>query len=593
MKCDKFHEKIIDLIYGGLPREEEEELMAHLAECDECARDFEELKKTAILIRALPDPPAPVQIDKKIMDLVRASQEEPPSIISRLDFSYFMSRPLATAAVAIIGLGLVFAVGWFGGKRIGGTDKADMTVAMSTEDLSAKREAAPPPPERGMETRKAKLGLAPTAPSDDEIKKAEEMVERALSASDEDKDANQETKAKRDKELEEMKADADEAEIMARTTAGEKEGSTAKPLILAYIAPEETKGAEPLEDKPEPKKAEPAVAAAPVMDTDAGGASAKLAPEMAPPPAAATVAPAEKTAEPPKPKEETKTEAPKETEPAEPKSADNQPEDFPSETEGAGIYFSVIIPEAAPAEAQPDAVKTEADKAAEKSIDDLFIVDEPPIEVAVAKVPAADETVPPERGLEDGFVKTAPGAAPGTAVPIGAATPAPAPAQPENVAAEEFWGWDMKKSKPSSAPAPAAAPAPTAPLSGGNGPAGASAKDETASAPPPPAAPQADESEDSMFKFKGTIFGKKSKTTDYLLFQASKNMERGDYQKALESYEEVLFRYGYAKSGTLPKPSCSAPLKDAVQGAMKCYQTLGKTSDARRLKDWHDGSCVH
>jgi Putative zinc-finger len=75
-----------------------------------------------------------------------------------------------------------------------------------------------------------------------------------------------------------------------------------------------------------------------------------------------------------------------------------------------------------------------------------------------------------------------------------------------------------------------------------------------------------------------------------LVKKAQKKESKGDYVDALSLYEQALELMGYKSPGDM-KTSCSKDLMQAVQGALKCYHRLGKTTQASELRAWYAKVC--
>ncbi|MFO8056934.1 MAG: hypothetical protein R6V10_06545 [bacterium] len=100
MKSHHITEILVDLLYDELPEDRKKEALAHLEECTECAREYEELKKTVGAFQKLPDPEPPAHLKTRIM--ARARDKGRPNSRRKK-----VLRPaLAAAAALVVGLSL-------------------------------------------------------------------------------------------------------------------------------------------------------------------------------------------------------------------------------------------------------------------------------------------------------------------------------------------------------------------------------------------------------------------------------------------------------------------------------------------------------
>lgn len=130
MKCAEIHSNLAAFVLGGLEPEEAAEVRRHLASCSGCRRELQELQKVNRALEAAP-PPAdpPSRLKDEVLSRVRAEQpalsskEEPEEPWSSEEqgssgraslFNRFKNLrivvPSVAAVVAVVGLGIVFAV---------------------------------------------------------------------------------------------------------------------------------------------------------------------------------------------------------------------------------------------------------------------------------------------------------------------------------------------------------------------------------------------------------------------------------------------------------------------------------------------------
>jgi len=109
MNCEKYHTELIEYLEGTLGDKKEQEVAAHLRECESC-REFADFMKSALGIimeekRVEPDPFLYARIKSKIEPVVKQG------VYSRLRHSFHWVPAVAAS--------LVLAAGIFGGLGLG------------------------------------------------------------------------------------------------------------------------------------------------------------------------------------------------------------------------------------------------------------------------------------------------------------------------------------------------------------------------------------------------------------------------------------------------------------------------------------------
>jgi anti-sigma-K factor RskA len=132
---DEYKDNIGAYMLGALPELESELLERHLATCESCRSEVEELRPvTAAMARSVPQVEAPPELKTRLMDIVNseaADASEPRRVRERRSFgSWFAGlqpRMAAAMAVGVLALGVVVGVGV--GQLGGGDNSKTTTIA--------------------------------------------------------------------------------------------------------------------------------------------------------------------------------------------------------------------------------------------------------------------------------------------------------------------------------------------------------------------------------------------------------------------------------------------------------------------------------
>jgi anti-sigma-K factor RskA len=129
---DEYRDNIGAYVLGALPELESELLERHLAGCDSCRAEVEELQPvTAAMARSVPQVDAPPELKVRLMDVVNSEAAEPQRARERRSFgSWFAGlqpRMAAAMAVGVLALGVVVGVGV--SQLAGGDSGTTTTVA--------------------------------------------------------------------------------------------------------------------------------------------------------------------------------------------------------------------------------------------------------------------------------------------------------------------------------------------------------------------------------------------------------------------------------------------------------------------------------
>ncbi len=100
MKGRHITEILVDLLYDELPEDRKQAALEHLEECPQCAREYEELKKTLDVYQKLPDPGPPDHLKTRIMAHAKEKAAPKPR------WKKTLQPVIAVAAALIIGVGL-------------------------------------------------------------------------------------------------------------------------------------------------------------------------------------------------------------------------------------------------------------------------------------------------------------------------------------------------------------------------------------------------------------------------------------------------------------------------------------------------------
>jgi anti-sigma-K factor RskA len=129
---DEYRDNIGAYVLGALPELEAELLERHLAGCEGCRAEVEELRPvTAAMARSVPQVEAPPELKGRLMEIVNAEAAEPVRRRERRSlgswFSGLQPRMAAAMALAVLARGVVVGVG--ADQLAGGGGEKTTTVA--------------------------------------------------------------------------------------------------------------------------------------------------------------------------------------------------------------------------------------------------------------------------------------------------------------------------------------------------------------------------------------------------------------------------------------------------------------------------------
>ena len=129
---DEYEENIGAYVLGALPELETELLERHLAGCESCRSEVEDLRPvTAAMARSVPQVAAPPELKARLMDIVNAEAAESRPERERRSFGSWFSglQPRMAAAMALAVLALGVVVGVAADQLAGGGGGQTTTVA--------------------------------------------------------------------------------------------------------------------------------------------------------------------------------------------------------------------------------------------------------------------------------------------------------------------------------------------------------------------------------------------------------------------------------------------------------------------------------
>lgn len=130
---DEYKDNIGAYVLGALPELEAELLERHLAGCESCRADVEELRPvTAAMARSVPQVEAPPELKVRLMDVVNSEAAVPQRAVrERRSLGSWLSglQPRMAAAMALAVLALGVAVGIGASQLAGGGGGKTTTVA--------------------------------------------------------------------------------------------------------------------------------------------------------------------------------------------------------------------------------------------------------------------------------------------------------------------------------------------------------------------------------------------------------------------------------------------------------------------------------
>jgi anti-sigma-K factor RskA len=129
---DEYEENIGAYVLGALPELETELLERHLASCESCRAEVEDLRPvTAAMARSVPQVAAPPELKARLMEIVNAEAAESRPERERRSFGSWLSglQPRMAAAMALAVLALGVVVGVAADQLAGGGGGQTTTVA--------------------------------------------------------------------------------------------------------------------------------------------------------------------------------------------------------------------------------------------------------------------------------------------------------------------------------------------------------------------------------------------------------------------------------------------------------------------------------
>jgi anti-sigma-K factor RskA len=128
---EEYKDNIGAYVLGALPELESELLERHMATCESCRSEVEELRPvTAAIARSVPQVAAPPELKVRLMDIVNSeAAAREPSRERRSFWNWFSGlepRMAAAMAVGVLALGIVVGVGI---GQLGGSGGTTTTVA--------------------------------------------------------------------------------------------------------------------------------------------------------------------------------------------------------------------------------------------------------------------------------------------------------------------------------------------------------------------------------------------------------------------------------------------------------------------------------
>lgn len=124
MDCRKCREQLVDLLYGDLSDRKRKEVEAHLEQCPDCSREFEDMKATRMAFADLSDPEPGKHLEARIK---ATAMEELERTVQVKRWKIIFHPAFATAALAVIAVGVLL---------------------LETQELKVSAEKTPRPAER-------------------------------------------------------------------------------------------------------------------------------------------------------------------------------------------------------------------------------------------------------------------------------------------------------------------------------------------------------------------------------------------------------------------------------------------------------------
>ena len=186
-------ERLGPYLEGELGPEDRRALELHLARCESCSLTLRELRTTVELLRLVPEPLAPAQLGRAVMERIAAGERRPLARW-RARFSSAVGSPIPSAVGALAAVALLIlavravtpsGAQWAASSRVAElSSAADEPVALrSTPSLQASslRPAATrtlPAPFRPRPERSRGMGVGAAAPGRSELLPARPVLAR-------------------------------------------------------------------------------------------------------------------------------------------------------------------------------------------------------------------------------------------------------------------------------------------------------------------------------------------------------------------------------------------------------------------------------
>lgn len=102
MTCEFCRERLTDFIEGELPPDVEDQVRAHLAECEECARELSQLRAVVSAIHALPEVAPPAELRQRLRRIPTTAAREPERRPAWRRVRYVVASVAAAAAALLL-----------------------------------------------------------------------------------------------------------------------------------------------------------------------------------------------------------------------------------------------------------------------------------------------------------------------------------------------------------------------------------------------------------------------------------------------------------------------------------------------------------
>ncbi len=174
MTCQRCRERLSDLLEGGLDPVEENEVQAHLAECDDCALSLEQIRGVVEAVRSLPEVEPPEDLRERLR-VIPEDVEAETAPIWRRTRHLFVGVAAAAALVLVTWMGLSYH------QRSSDVEMAPRQVAtermqIEAEDLTEPDAEIAEAPAETDEVMADEDAIQPPDPAVDETTEALESV---------------------------------------------------------------------------------------------------------------------------------------------------------------------------------------------------------------------------------------------------------------------------------------------------------------------------------------------------------------------------------------------------------------------------------